>query len=90
MTLLEALYRGKLPAFSEIGLWNDEYTKLVSQIAEVETALSEISPEASHLVSQFEDLQTVINSITLYHEFRIGFQMGAQLMMEMNTNLTQT
>lgn len=87
MSLLKALYCGNIPAFSEINLWNEEYAKLVDEIVQVEAELSQISPEASKLLSRYQDLQSAINTIIHYHEFRTGFQVGAQLMQEMMKDL---
>lgn len=88
MSLLETLYRGNIPAFSEINLWSDKYAKLIDQIVEVESEIAKISPEASQLLSRYQDLQSKIEAITYYHEFRTGVQVGAQLMAEMIEPLT--
>ncbi len=90
MTLLEAMYRGKVPTFCEVNLWNTEYAELVRQITEVETEILQTYPDIKPLLNRFQDIQNEINSISYYHEFQIGYKVGAQLMLEMMENITDT
>ena len=90
MTLLEAMYRGKVPTFCEVNLWNAEYSELVRQITEIEAEILQTYPDIKPLLNRFQDIQNEINSISDYHEFRIGYKVGAQLMLEMMENITDT
>ncbi len=90
MTLLEAMYRGKVPTFCEVNLWNAEYSELVRQITEIEAEILQTYPDIKPLLNRFQDIQNEINSISYYHEFRIGYKVGAQLMLEMMENITDT
>ena len=83
MDILEMMYNGKFPPFYELNIWNEEYEKLVKRIVEVEAEISKISPEASKLLDDYQEIQSAINTITFYHEFSAGFRVGAQLMLEM-------
>ena len=83
MKLLEAMYRGKVQNLSELNRWDKRYTKLLDQIVEVEERIMKISPEASELLHQYQDLHGKLDSLTAYHEFCTGVRFGAQLMAEM-------
>ncbi|MCR4645330.1 MAG: hypothetical protein K5695_07975 [Oscillospiraceae bacterium] len=83
MKLLEAMYRGKVQNLSELNRWDKRYAKLLDQIVEVEERIMKISPEASELLHQYQDLHGKLDSLTAYHEFCTGFRVGAQLMAEM-------
>ena len=87
MDLLELMYNGKFPPFYALNLWNEEYAKLVSEYAETENKIIETCPEVKELFEHYQEIQSKINTIMQYREFRNGFRIGAQLMEEMKKPL---
>ena len=83
MTLLEALYRGKIGFFGELHISSKKYSQALHNVAAAEQKLLEQYPECSELFVAFRDQQMELISISEYEQFLLGFRAGAQLMMEM-------
>ena len=90
MKLLEKLYREEaFSSWSDTRNWDRRYQQLMKEIIEVEAEINEKFPDMQPLFTRFQDIQGEINGIVMYHEFELGFKIGANLMAEMLEDTTE-
>ena len=83
LTLLEALYRGRIGFFGELHISSKEYRKALDVVIQAEQKLKDEHPDCVELLEEFRDAQVTVNRLTEYEQFLLGFRAGAQLMLEM-------
>ncbi len=83
LTLLEALYRGKIGFFGELHISSKEYRKALDVVIQAEQKLRNEYPDCVELFDKFRDAQVAVSRLSEYEQFLLGFRAGAQLMLEM-------
>ena len=82
MSIIEDMYDGKIMPFGEINIMTDDYRKAADKLYKSETEILERFPEIKPFLEKYQDAQMKINAISFYHEFEVGFRVGAQIMLE--------
>lgn len=82
MSIIENMYDGKIMPFGEINIRTDDYHKAIDNLYKSEAEILERFPEVKPFLEKYQDAQMKVNAISFYHEFEVGFRIGAQIMLE--------
>lgn len=83
MNILEGLFFGSQVPFDEVDMNRSEYYRAGDKVTKYKTEILERYPELWQLMEEYENAQMEQTEIGRFHEFSVGFRVGAQLMLEM-------
>lgn len=87
MSILEGLFFGSQVPFDEISMNYPDYYKAGDKVDKVKTKIFEQYPDLVNLMEEYENAQMEQTELGRFHEFSVGFRVGAQLMLEMMKEL---
>ena len=87
MSILEGLFFGSQVPFDEVNMDNPEYYRACDKVSECRAKIIKQHPDLAQLMEEYENAQMEQNELSRFHEFSVGFRVGAQLMHEMMKEL---
>lgn len=87
MSILEGLYFGSQIPFDEVNVDCPEYYKVGKEVEKIKAKILELHPDLKQLMEELENAQMEQTELCRFHEFSVGYRVGAQLMIEMMREL---
>lgn len=87
MNILEGLYFGSQIPFDEVDMNCPDYYKAGKEVERLKVKMLELHPDLKKLVEELENSQMERAELRRFHEFSVGYRVGAQLMLEMTKEL---
>ncbi len=87
MNILEGLYFGSQIPFDEVDMDCPDYYKAGKEVERLKAKMLELHPDLKQLMEELSDAQMEQVELSRFHEFSVGFRVGAQLMLEMTKEL---
>lgn len=83
MSILEGLYFGSQIPFDEVNVDCPDYYKAGKEVERIKTKIFERHPDLKQLMEELNNAQMEQAELSRFHEFSVGYRVGAQLMLEM-------
>lgn len=87
MSILEGLYFGSQIPFDEVNVDCPDYFKAGKEVEKCKAKILELHPDLKQLMEELENAQMEQTELCRFHEFSVGYCVGAQLMIEMMREL---
>lgn len=87
MNILEGLYFGSQIPFDEVDMDCPDYYKIGKEVEKIKAKMLELHPDLKQLMEELENSQMERAELSRFHEFSVGYRVGAQLMLEMMKEL---
>ena len=83
MSILEGLYFGSQIPFDEVNVNCPDYYKAGKEAERIKSKILELHPDLTQLMAELTNAQMEQAELSRFHEFSVGYRVGAQLMIEM-------
>lgn len=87
MNILEGLYFGSQIPFDEVDMNCPDYYKAGKEVERLKVKMLELHPDLKQLMEELSNAQMEQTELERFHEFLVGYRVGAQLMLEMTKEL---
>lgn len=87
MNILEGLFFGSQIPFDEVDMDCPNYYKAGKEVERLKAKMLELHPDLKQLMEELSNAQMEQAELSRFHEFSVGFRVGAQLMLEMTKEL---
>lgn len=87
MSILEGLYFGNQIPFDEVDMDCPDYYKAGKEVEKIKSKIIELHPDLKQLMEELTNAQMEQIELGRFHEFSVGYRVGAQLMLEMMKEL---
>lgn len=87
MNIFEGLFFGSQIPFDEVNMDCPQYYKAGKEVDKIKAKILELHPDLKQLMEELENSQMEQSELCRFHEFSVGYRVGAQLMMEMMKEL---
>ena len=81
--MLDELYEWDLFHITEIADVDGEYRKTMDRLLKAETELLKTFPDCKDILDEYQSADIDLHNLSNRNEFRKGFKVGAQLVLEM-------
>ncbi len=83
MSILEGLFFGSQVPFDEVDMDNPEYYRVCEKVSECRAKILKLHLDLALFMEDFDNALMEQIELSRFHEFSVGFRVGAQLMIEM-------
>ena len=83
MSILEGLFFGTQVPFDEVDMDCPEYYRAGDKVERCKAKILEQHPDLEQLMEDLANAQMEQAELGRFHEFSVGFRVGAQMMIEM-------
>lgn len=83
MSILEGLYFGSQFPFDEVDMDCPDYYRVGKEVERIKSKILELHPDLKGLMEELNNAQMEQAELSRFHEFSVGYRVGAQLMIEM-------
>lgn len=87
MSILEGLYFGSQVPFDEVKMDCPDYYKAGKEVERCKAKILGLHPDLKQLMEELTNAQMEQTELSRFHEFLVGYRVGAQLMLEMMKEL---
>lgn len=87
MSILEGLYFGSQIPFDEVDMDCPDYYNAGKEVERIKAKILEQQPDLKQLMEELTNARMEQAELSRFHEFSVGYRVGAQLMIEMMKKL---